>query len=264
MKILLLSTLLSFTYFVQAQKINNSVICSGGDFMSKDTISLEWTLGDFISDQFTNKTTGVNLSSGFQFDNKVIDICGGNCYSISGLVHTNDSLLKEGLVILLDSLNKVNYKLEIKNGEFTFEQVFPGKYTFLAIPSGADSKRYTPTYYVNRLNAETAHFIRVKSTISGIDIYLLKQETSTFSLSENFRYTTYPNPATSYIIVSNKYYNWATELSIFNIEGIKVISKKNIQKMNTVEINTEVLKSGIYNIQLVGESQIQNLKFIKN
>ena len=263
MKIVFIS-LLSHLWICNAttQTISKDVWGAGGSFFSNETVSMDWTLGETLI-EYSNKSNG-DISSGFQFEQRLIDLCSGNCYELVGHVHAGNELLSSGTLILIDSAAKRHNALQLTDGTFKFKQTFPGKYTFLAIPSGTKFQYFSATYFVDKRSLNTANYFQVRSTIDNLDIYLLKTETETKSNTSVQGISVYPNPAHEYI---NVYFDESFKVDnmcIVNALGQKFSVTTNNIKGTMQNLDVSSLNAGIYTIIIKTGIRTITKKFIKN
>jgi hypothetical protein len=259
MKHLALFFCLGVVLNVHAQKLSRDVLTTGGGSYSSDEISVDWTLGEIVAGYSSNEAN--SLSEGFQFSDRIIEDCRGNCYDLEGVVHAGSDLMQTGSVLLIDSLHNKCLTLDVKDGTFRFKQTYPGKYTFFAYPLGPAYDKYSPTYYVNKASLSTANYVQVKSSIKSVDIYLLEANTGT-DLSDAAQIILYPNPASNYLnLIAGTTLNIA-EITIFNSLGQQVYMQKNIGDCSS-RIDISGLSSGLYTFVCTCSNRVIIKKFQK-
>jgi hypothetical protein len=229
------------------QSIGFDVVATAGNYLTNQSVSIDWTLGEPVNEFMLNNKNFV--SNGFQ---QAFDLT--DSYFITGFVHANEKLLTEGTVLMMDGTNSnMIDSMKISNGYFKFEQIQPGKYKLYAKPLGQEANRYYPTYYGNKLNFEAAYQIPLQTNIGDVDIYLVNMATSAPSLKNgSLSMLVYPNPVseTLYIQVDDIREGEA-EICIYNMEGRIVY--KDIQYFKNkvpVSINVQNFSQGIYTIML--------------
>jgi hypothetical protein len=236
--------------FAYSQSKDFEVKASAGNTFKNQTISVDWTLGEPVDEFMLDNNS--SFSNGFQQSFDLIDKCNGNCYFITGLVHTGGNLLHDGTVQLIDSTYAVVDSMTVLNGYFKFEQLLPGKFTLLATPMRQETTLYRPTYYVNKLTAKTANQIPLNTDIADVDINLVSIVADIQTLEfRSFSMQVYPNPVKEllHILVNNTKPGKA-EITIYNINGTNVYQNFHLISNNPILINLQNLPQGMYFIRL--------------
>jgi len=261
MKLLIILTIIVFSslFTANAQSVSRYVLASNGSFLKNSTLSMDYTIGEAVADFVS--TTSKDLSSGFQLEQRLIDLCNGNCYSLSGIVKAGTGLMLSGSVYLIDSTKKSCMSLLVNDGSFRFTQTFPSRYTFLAVPSGTDYQTYSPTYFVDKLTLESANFIKVSSSAKDLEIRLANSN-SVKEIVSGAGFVVFPNPASDFISVSTKN-DQIKESYIANALG---------QKMNCSYIDSDIhlftlaighLSPGVYLLVYRTQSSVFAKSFVK-
>ena len=98
----------------------------------------------------------------------------------------------------------------------------------------------------------------------GDGIELVKAHELTSDIIENqqnIKISIYPNPASSFVIISNMG-NEETDYLLFDIKGKSLIQGK-LKAQETKQISLKAFANGVYIFKIVQSNQIQEIKFIK-
>ncbi len=98
----------------------------------------------------------------------------------------------------------------------------------------------------------------------AFDSFILKLDTSTLSIDSTNsvgNFTAYPNPSSDLLHVSSK--DWIKALSIYDINGKLLQSKKLSEVQQAYPLNVEDLAAGIYFLEIQSANAKQTLKFVK-
>ncbi len=169
-------------------------------------------------------------------------------YGIQGLVTTSDGKkVKAKISIENHDLDNSLVYTDSVNGDY-YRPIEPGTYTLT----------YEAKGYFTQTHSITVDAYKT-TVIKNVE---LKSESSLVDNSHVNSFAIYPNPVNEYMniefqeSVSNK------TLSVYNSLGME-LSRINVNS-NTIKIETGSLPSGTYYIKVLGEPNIQPMKFIKN
>ena len=151
-------------------------------------------------------------------------------FSMSGLVHTGSTFLREGSIALfqLQDTAYVNIqRASILQGAFVFANLSQGTYKLLATPEGDAMNTYEPTYYVNKNNIETSNAITVDGNTYGIDLWM-KTKMKSEARKEYGKPSLYPNPLIGEVLSLdfNSNTNGSGLFSIHDLDGKVVFSSE--------------------------------------
>jgi hypothetical protein len=175
-------------------------------------------------------------------------------FSLSGVVHTGNTLLPDGIIHLLEDKNSKYVVLKttfVFQGDFYFENLNPGVYKLLAVAYGEESNNFEPTYYVNKRAVGSSDSIFVLGNTYGVDLWM-QQDKPTKSREDatNGNLQVYPNPMTADDL-NIKFISDFDGVALFIIRDIegKVVLQKEINVppgTQTVRIMSKLRPQGLY------------------
>lgn len=186
-------------------------------------------------------------------------------FTLQGQVNVVDTLWDYGKIYLYEILQgKAVDSVNVINGKYVFSNVLAGKYTLYAIPYLDSSLTQIatnchPTFYVNKATLEEANTFEVNADTYGVDFKLRNDIVLSNNELNKINCKVYPNPFVSNITIDAGQSN--TEIRVINIEGVVIYNSIGNQ---TINLNTESWKKGVYIIEIRSNSSVAFSKIIKN
>ena len=151
------------------------------------------------------------------------------------------------------------------NGNFIWAKNIGGLYNDLPLSSDADNNsQYITGYFTYAIDCDPDTGIALISPANGQNILIGKySEISTNIITinnPNLQYLIlYPNPASTFVTIGNKFENNNFEWEVLDMKGRVVIKKRS----NDISLNVAQLTLGIYLLELKNNNSIFRAKFIK-
>lgn len=184
---------------------------------------------------------------------------------ISGQVHAGDSLMINGIIRLISTVDGTIIEGEVVDGVFYLDEILSGNYIILIIPYGNNG--LTPTYYGDVTEAGSAYALSLTADTYDIDVNL-KTATSIKKTVESIKQLkAYPNPFSNMLTIESSVAEGQnSEIIIRNVSG-KVIFSETIDftsSTNRKEINTQDFAPGVYFLTIRTENgETKHLKIAK-
>ncbi|MFK7756707.1 MAG: T9SS type A sorting domain-containing protein [Flavobacteriales bacterium] len=142
------------------------------------------------------------------------------------------------------------------------------QYVYLAASSGSDL--LFPWWEYNENSVDDYFDDELDTEISNSDMYitrfnldLIDLSIDWFDLTKNHNLHIFPNPALDYIYISIPENELIKEVCIYNAEGKLVLLKTNLFSNDNIEVNTSVLKNGVYSIVTESDDNTYFGKIVK-
>ncbi len=235
--------------------------------------------------QVTNATNGVagetenrnfNPKTGLKYA-----ACWDGVPSTTGGATANNDWLVSPVIALGTTNNELRFWIKSLSDSYGLEKYKVGVYVGIGTPLATDFAIISgipqleapyPAWAekIYSLNAYSNQSIRIGIKCQSADIYMMMVDdfkvTSSNLRTDEFlssKFSTYPNPSTNIVTVSNSENIIFTEVAITDING-RTVKNINVNDLSEVQINVSDLNSGVYFMNITSDSGKAVKKFIKN
>jgi hypothetical protein len=189
----------------------------------------------------------------------------GGKYTLSGEVKASNIVWDNGVVYLYDmSMGKAVDSVSFKNGSYLFASVDTGTYSVYVVPYtdttlAVVSPNYITTYYVNKVNIQSANTFKITADTYGVDLDLIAPTTTALANDmDMFEALAYPNPFSTQLMIRAD--QDGVLIKVLNIQGNIIYDGILNQSMS---INASEWNEGVYFVQLQTQRGVNTLTVIK-
>ncbi len=179
-----------------------------------------------------------------------------NRFTLGSKVTPLPIVLAEAKILCSEKGANISWKTlsEINNNYFTIDESIDGiNYKEIAEIEGAGSSNSITNYlYIDELNNQTKYYRLSQTDFDGTKETFKIMMANCVNTNNNQNIILYPNPAKEQVNIKIDNYSF-TELTITDILG-KQVFNTNINSIDgIIQINTNSLSSGVYNVNLKSE-----------
>ncbi|MFC2137318.1 T9SS type A sorting domain-containing protein, partial [Bacteroidota bacterium] len=224
------------------EDLNNEDIFNG---VNNDTLFLYAVSFDYNQSQYR-----CIIQDSYFYDTSNAATLTINYYTFTGEVLTNNGLLNQGTVQLINTTTNVTITTLVDNGYYFFNAVPFERYYVYANPEGDDVFLYHPTYFYSSLTTENAFPILVNGNISEVKIRLIEKIGSEIKneVSEPF-VKVFPNPNTGIFYIEYSGLKNLHNIKIYDLYG-KLLNEVKSENIKEIKIDLRKYPKGIYLIKI--------------
>ncbi len=262
--------------FLLTNKIEyKSIVISMGDYFKTLTFNSNYNYNTFVSlgltraYQLTNDVSYLNraiqtirlsvlpgqLSNGRWVDghnanSRYHSIILQNCLPTNSLITTNKQEIDNMNYLAVKNMLDYTYKCGASTGFRWLMKAYSNQLSLYS-PQFNDSLKNLIGRYINQSNLN-GKYLDVPSM--GEYLELLDFTNSLNKNEKNDNLNIYPNPFDNQLVINSEIEGEKLQIKLINSIGVVEIEEFRISNLNQVEIDTSKLKSGIYFLQIEGES----------